>query len=56
MVFGDDGKTSQRDPLAIDAVARQGRLIVHRQLPEKYRLMRHGTHDWELSSPRRQPS
>lgn len=40
VVFGDNGKTDQRDPLAIDAVARQGRLIIHRQLPEVYRLMR----------------
>ena len=40
VVFGDSGKTDQRDPLAIDAVARQGRLIIHRQLPEVYRLMR----------------
>ena len=41
VVFGDDGKTDERDPLAIDAVAREGRLIIHRQLPETYRLMRH---------------
>ncbi len=41
VVFGDRGKTDRRDPLAIDAVARQGRLIIDRQLPEAYQLMRH---------------
>lgn len=41
VVFGDKGKTDRRDPIAIDAVAQQGRLIVHRELPETYELMRH---------------
>jgi len=41
VVFGDKGKTDRRDPIAIDAVAQQGRLIVHRELPETYQLMRH---------------
>jgi transposase len=41
VVFGDKGKTDRRDPIAIDAVAQQGRLILHRELPETYQLMRH---------------
>lgn len=40
VVFGDDGKTDERDPYAIEAVAAQGRLIADRQLPEVYGLMR----------------
>jgi transposase len=41
VIFGDPGKSDERDPLAIHAVAMQGRLIVDRQLPEVYRLLRH---------------
>lgn len=40
VVFGDDGKTDARDPLAIAAVADRGRLIVDRVLPEIYQVMR----------------
>lgn len=39
--FGSRTKTDRRDPLAIDAVVGQGRLIRHRQLPEPYALLRH---------------
>ena len=39
--FGDRGKTDQRDPRAIHAVAASGRLIIDRQLPEVYELLRH---------------
>lgn len=40
VVFGDDGKTDQRDPYAIEAVATRGRLIADRRLPELYQLFR----------------
>ncbi len=40
VVFGDDGKTDQRDPYAIEAVAARGRLIADRRLPEVYQLLR----------------
>jgi len=40
VLFGDDGKTDRRDPQAIAAVAAQDRLIVDRQLPETYELLR----------------
>lgn len=39
VVFGDDGKTDQRDPYAIEAVATQGRLIADRQHAEVYQLL-----------------
>lgn len=39
--FGSRSKTDRRDPLAIDAVVGQGRLIRHRQLPEVFALLRH---------------
>jgi len=41
VLFGDPGKSDERDPQAIDAVARQGRLIIDRQVPEVYELLRH---------------
>jgi hypothetical protein len=40
VVFGDSGKTDQRDPRAIAAVAEQGRLIVDRVVPEIYQRLR----------------
>lgn len=40
VIFGDSGKTDQRDPLAIAAVADQGRLIADRVLPEAFQLLR----------------
>jgi len=40
VIFGDFGKTDQRDPRAIDAVAAHGRTIVVRNLPAVFRLMR----------------
>ena len=40
VVFGEDGKTDQRDPYAIEAVAARGRLIADRRLPEVYQLLR----------------
>lgn len=40
VLFGDDGKTDHRDPQAIAAVAAQDRIIVDRQLPEVYELLR----------------
>ena len=40
VLFGDDGKTDQRDPHAIGAVAEQGQLIVDRDHPETYKLLR----------------
>lgn len=43
VIFGDPGKTDRRDPWAIEAVARQGRVIRDRQLPETYQLLRHWT-------------
>ena len=43
VIYGDPGKTDRRDPRAIEGVARQGRVIVDRQLPEIYKLLRHWT-------------
>lgn len=40
VLFGDDGKTDERDPYAIEAVAAQGRLIADRRHPETYQLLR----------------
>jgi transposase len=40
VIFGDSGKTDQRDPVAIAAVADQGRLIADRVLPEAFQLLR----------------
>lgn len=40
LLFGDTGKTDDRDPHAIAAVADRGRLIVDRVLPEIYQIMR----------------
>lgn len=40
VLFGDDGKTDQRDPYAIEAVAAQGRLIADRRHAEVYSLLR----------------
>jgi len=40
VLFGDDGKTDQRDPYAIQAVAAQGRLIADRRPSEIYQLLR----------------
>jgi transposase len=40
VIFGDDGKTDERDPRAIAAVADQGRVIVDRVLPEAFQLLR----------------
>lgn len=40
VIFGDEGKTDQRDPYAIAAVAAQGRLIVDRRHDEIYQLLR----------------
>jgi transposase len=52
VVFGDDGKTDQRDPYAIEAVVAQGRLIADRRHQEVYHLLRQWGklyHDAELS-------
>lgn len=40
VIFGDTGKTDQRDPIAIEAVAAQGRLIEDRRHAEVYQLLR----------------
>jgi len=40
VIFGDFGKTDDRDPQAINAVATHGRTIVVRELPATFRLMR----------------
>ena len=40
VVFGDDGKTDQRDPYAIEAVSVQGRLIADRRRTDTYQLLR----------------
>lgn len=40
VLFGDDGKTDERDPYAIEAVAAQGRLIADRRPSETYQLLR----------------
>jgi len=40
VIFGDEGKTDERDPYAIAAVSEQGRLIVDRQHGEVYQLLR----------------
>lgn len=40
ILFGDRGKTDQRDPHAIEAVAAQRRAIVDRRLGEPWRLLR----------------
>ena len=40
VVFGDEGKTDERDPYVIDAVAAQGRLIADRCHGEVYQLLR----------------
>jgi transposase len=40
VIFGDPGKTDQRDPHAINAVAEQGRLIADRRHAEVYQLLR----------------
>jgi transposase len=40
VLFGDNGKTDERDPYAIEAVAAQGRLIADRQPSETYQLLR----------------
>lgn len=40
VIFGDCGKTDQRDPHAIAAVADQGRLIIDRVVPEVFQLLR----------------
>jgi transposase len=52
VIFGDDGKTDTRDPLAIEAVAAQGRLIRDRQKNETYQLLQQWGklyHDAELA-------
>lgn len=41
VIFGDSGKTDERDPRAIEAVAAQGRLIADRRHAEVYQLLRH---------------
>lgn len=41
VIFGDGGKSDERDPHAISAVASQGRTIVVRPLPDTYQLLRH---------------
>ena len=41
VIFGDRGKTDERDPHAIAAVASQGRTIAVRPLSETYELLRH---------------
>lgn len=40
VIFGDSGKTDQRDPRAIEAVAAQGRLVADRRHGEVYQLLR----------------
>jgi transposase len=40
VIFGDSGKTDERDPYAIEAVAAQGRLIADRRYAEVYQLLR----------------
>ena len=40
VIFGDTGKTDERDPVAIEAVAAQGRLIEDRRHAEVYQLLR----------------
>ena len=40
VLFGDNGKTDERDPYAIEAVAAQGRLITDRRHAEVYQLLR----------------
>lgn len=40
VIFGDTGKTDERDPVAIEAVATQGRLIEDRRREEVYQMMR----------------
>jgi len=40
VLFGDSGKTDQRDPYAIEAVAAQGRLIADRRHADVYELLR----------------
>ena len=40
VIFGDTGKTDERDPIAIEAVAAQGRLIADRRHAEVYELLR----------------
>ena len=42
VLFGDDGKTDERDAYAIEAVAAQGRVITDRRPPEVYELL----HNW----------
>lgn len=42
VLFGDDGKTDERDAYAIEAVAAQGRLITDRRHSEVYELL----HNW----------
>jgi transposase len=49
VVFGDRGKTDRRDPYVIDAVANQGRLIVDRNLPEAFQLLRQWTNLYATS-------
>lgn len=40
VIFGDEGKTDERDPYAIEAVAARGRLIIDRRHAEVYELLR----------------
>ena len=40
VIFGDNGKTDERDPYAIEMVATQGRLIADRRHGEVYDLLR----------------
>lgn len=40
VIFGDTGKTDERDPVAIEAVAVQGRLIHDRRHAEVFQLLR----------------
>ena len=52
VIFGDSGKTDERDPHAIEAVAGQGRLIADRRHEEVYQLLRQWGklyHDAEVS-------
>jgi len=42
VVFGDDGKTDQRDPYAIEAVATRGRLIADRRCPSSINCFGNG--------------
>lgn len=41
VTFGDGGKTDERDPVAIHAVAVHGRVVADRKVPEVYELLRH---------------